>query len=116
MNYFSQHGYIVSALIRMAASLAITIHFAVFPLTMYLFQEVPIIGLFCNLFFPIAITPAMVLLLMGVVIPFVGVWFVKVGAWYAGWWLDMIVWGMDKAVISVVWAGMERWMIVVVAD
>jgi competence protein ComEC len=52
MNLINQHGYLGASLIREAVALNLAVHFASFPVILYLFHKFPLQSLIYNLFFP----------------------------------------------------------------
>jgi competence protein ComEC len=63
-----QHGLVVLAFIRRALALTIAVHLIAMPLTLFHFGQFPLLSLLYNLFFPLIVTAALLLLPLAVVI------------------------------------------------
>ena len=57
-----QHGYVVISLFRRAVALVLAVHLIALPLTLYHFGKFPLLSLLYNLFFPLLVTVAMLLM------------------------------------------------------
>lgn len=64
MNFFNQHGYVLSALTRKALSLNLAVHLAALLPTLYLFHKFPWLSFLYNLFFPFCVSISVLLLLL----------------------------------------------------
>jgi len=96
LTKFSQHGYILTSLIRQAASITLSVNLFCFPLIIYHFHAFPLVSLFCNLFFPPILSIALVLLILGIIVPLIGPFFLKLGEWYMSGWLSLVLYGTGK--------------------
>lgn len=96
LSRLSQHGYILTSLIRQSAALTISVNVFCFPLILYHFQAFPLVSLLCNLFFPPMLAIAMILLLLGVLLPYIGPLFLHIATWYMGGTLSMVLYGMGR--------------------
>jgi len=77
MNALNQHGYIAIAFFRQALSLTIAVNIFALPLTLYYFQQFPLMGILYNFFFPFLVTGSLCLLIVASLfsfVPFLGSW------------------------------------------
>lgn len=65
MNGWDQHGYCVLSFFREGVALTIAVNVFAFPLTLFYFQQFPLMSLAYNLFFPFLASLSMCLLLIG---------------------------------------------------
>lgn len=89
MNYLNQHGYILASLIRQSLALSVAVTMVTLPLILYHFHYFPWVSLLFNLFFPQVMTVSMVLLILGLLFPFL----LTAGGWYITFWLNLIFYG-----------------------
>ncbi len=62
LSLLDQHGYLLLTLFRRAVALLLAVHLIALPLTLYHFGQFPILSLLYNLFFPLLVTVAMLLM------------------------------------------------------
>lgn len=92
MNLLNQHGYYILSVFRQGLSLSLAVNLVALPVTLYYFQKFPWMSLLYNLFFPIFVSGAMFLLLIGslfsLAIPFAAGWIHHVNSAYTQWLLN----------------------------
>lgn len=71
MDGWNQHGYLILTLFKQVLALTIAVNLVALPMTLYLFQQFPVIGLFYNLFFPFLVSISLVLLFLGAFLSFI---------------------------------------------
>lgn len=96
LNRISQHGYILTSLLRQAAALTMSVNLFCLPLTLYHFHAFPLVSLLCNLFFPPVLSIGMILLILGLIIPWLGPLFLHLGEWYMSGWLSLVLYGTGR--------------------
>jgi competence protein ComEC len=64
MNTANQYGYIILNMLRDAIALSIAVHITAIPITLFYFYKFPWIGFLYNLFFPLAVTLSMFMLML----------------------------------------------------
>jgi competence protein ComEC len=70
MNRWNQHGYCLLVFFRQGIALSLSVNAFALPLTLYYYHQFPWMGLIYNLFFPVLVSFAMGLLLLGFLFPF----------------------------------------------
>lgn len=92
MNLWNQHGYYIFALFRQGVALGLAVNLVAMPVTLYYFQKFPWMSLLYNLFFPMLVSGAMFLLLIGmllvVLLPFAADWIHALNSRYTQWILN----------------------------
>lgn len=68
MSSLEQHIYFILATFRQAIALAVAVNLVALPMTLYYFQQFPIMSLLYNLFFPFMVSISMLLLIVGVLL------------------------------------------------
>lgn len=71
MNYLNQHGYIILTFLRQALALTVAVNLTAFPMTLFYFGEYPVLGMVYNIFFPFLVSISMLLLMLGIILPFI---------------------------------------------
>jgi len=72
MDFLNQHGYCFLVFCRQAIALSLAVTLVTLPITLYYFQKFPIMSLIYNLFFPFMVSISMLLLILGLLLPFAG--------------------------------------------
>jgi competence protein ComEC len=92
MDLLNQHGYYVLSLFRQGIALSLAVNLVALPVTLFYFQKFPWMSLLYNLFFPLLVSGAMFLLLIGAIlslaIPFVADWIHSLNSGYTQWILN----------------------------
>lgn len=92
MDLLNQHGYYVLSLFRQGIALSLAVNLVALPVTLFYFQKFPWMSLLYNLFFPLLVSGAMFLLLIGTLlsltIPFVADWIHSLNSAYTQWILN----------------------------
>lgn len=86
MNLVDQHGYILSSMIRKGAALDVAVHLCTFPVILAIFHNFPLLSLIYNLLYPPLLGISMLLMPIGLLIPFLG----ELNVTFTGWILRMI--------------------------
>lgn len=76
MDSYNQHGYCILAFFKQGMALMCAVNLLAFPLTLYYFQQFPLMSLFYNLFFPFLVSISLCLLILGLLtawLPLIGV-------------------------------------------
>lgn len=82
MDSLNQHGYYLSSMTRQSLALGAAVNIAALPLTLLYFHSFPLLSLIYNLFFPFLVSFSMLLLLLGLLIPWAGAFFHSMNAFY----------------------------------
>ena len=91
-GHLKKHFFILEGWLRQAIALTISINLATIPVMLYWFESFAIFGFFYNLFFTVAMIPAITMLIAGMLIPFLGPLILKATAKYSEFWLNVIYW------------------------
>jgi competence protein ComEC len=83
-----QHGYYFLIILRKALALMFAVNCIGLPLSLYHFHKFPMMSLFYNLFFPFLTSFAILLLLLGILFPFLG--FHALNSYYTEWMLGLV--------------------------
>jgi competence protein ComEC len=86
MNLFNQHGYLLSAVIRNALALNLSVHLFTAPAVLYYFHKLPLLSLAYNLFIPLLAAISFFLLLISLL--FTGVH--PINDSFTAFWLELI--------------------------
>lgn len=89
-------GHILSTSIRRLLALNFSISLATLPLILFHFHYFPYIGLFLNLFFPLAVTLSMILLIISCLLFFsIGPWILQCAECYTTCFLSVLFYGIE---------------------
>lgn len=92
MNFPNLHGFIILALFRQALALTISVNIVAIPITLYYFQNFPLMSILYNFFFPFMVSLSMLLLIAGWVFdllsPILGNFFHSINASFSQFTLD----------------------------
>lgn len=70
MNLINQHGFIVLTAIRQASALCLAVNLCALPLMLFHFEQFPYLSIIYNFFFPFMVSISMLLLIIGLALPF----------------------------------------------
>lgn len=65
LRRLDRHAYILLSIIRQGASLTLAVNLVAIPITLFYFQQFPFMSILFNLFFPVLVGIAMILLIFG---------------------------------------------------
>lgn len=69
-GWLNQHGYLLLSLLRQGMALGIAVNLVTVPMMLYHFHRFPWMSLLYNLFFPAMVSVSMLLLILGLISPF----------------------------------------------
>lgn len=70
MNLINQHGFVILTAIRQASALCLAVNICALPLMLFHFEHYPYLSIIYNFFFPFMVSISMLLLIIGLAIPF----------------------------------------------
>lgn len=71
MHFLEQHGFIILNFLRQSTSLCLAVNMAAFPLMIFHFETFPLLSILYNFFFPFMVSFSMLLLILGLIFPFI---------------------------------------------
>lgn len=71
MNHMNQYGYCLLVFLRQGCALTLAVNIVALPLTLYYFQQFPLMSLLYNLFFPFLVSGSLCLFLLGCIFTFI---------------------------------------------
>jgi len=98
MPLLDQHGFILLTGLRKGLALTLAVNLVALPMMLFYFQKFPLLSLFYNLFFPFLISVAMLLLLVGLMCP----WIHPLNSWFTEKVLDL-TYNMPKSFDYTIW-------------
>lgn len=109
MSLLDQHGFILLTWLRKGLALTLAVNLVALPMMLFYFQKFPLLSLFYNLFFPFLISVAMLLLLLGMLCP----WIHPLNSWFTEKVLDL-TYNMPKSFdYTIWWSDLEaEWVVV----